>query len=74
MNIEFDVYKQKLNEAKPQLEELAKSLNLEGLKNELERLHAMQEAPGFYIFSIMFFIISKIKSFIPGFVIFMIFI
>ena len=48
MNIEFDVYKQKLNEAKPQLEELAKSLNLEGLKNELERLHAMQEAPGFW--------------------------
>ena len=48
MNIEFDVYKQKLNEAKPVLDDLADSLNIEGLKNELERLHAMQEAPGFW--------------------------
>ena len=48
MNIEFDVYKQKLNEAKPVLDGLADSLNIEGLKNELERLHAMQEAPGFW--------------------------
>ena len=48
MNIEFDVYKQKLNDSRPALEGLAASLNLEGLKNELERLHAMQEAPGFW--------------------------
>ncbi len=48
MNIEFDAYKQKLNECKPALDALADSLNLEGLKNELERLHAMQEAPGFW--------------------------
>ena len=48
MNIEFDVYKQKLNDCRPALEGLADSLNLEGLKNELERLHAMQEAPGFW--------------------------
>ena len=48
MNIEFDTYKQKLNEIRPALEGLADSLNLEGLKNELERLHAMQEAPGFW--------------------------
>ena len=48
MNIEFDVYKQKLNEVHPALEGLADSLNLEGLRNELERLHAMQEAPGFW--------------------------
>ena len=48
MNIEFDAYKQKLNEIRPSLEGLADSLNLEGLKNELERLHAMQEAPGFW--------------------------
>ena len=48
MNIEFDSYKQKLNEVKPTLDGLAESLNLEGLKNELERLHAMQEAPGFW--------------------------
>ena len=48
MNIEFDAYKQKLNEVKPALDGLADSLNLEGLKNELERLQAMQEAPGFW--------------------------
>ena len=48
MNIEFDVYKQKLNEVRPALEALADSLNVEGLRNELERLHAMQEAPGFW--------------------------
>ena len=48
MNIEFDVYKQKLNEIRPSLEALADSLNIEGLRNELERLHAMQEAPGFW--------------------------
>ncbi len=48
MNIEFDSYKQKLNDIRPALEGLADSLNLEGLRNELERLHAMQEAPGFW--------------------------
>ena len=48
MNIEFDVYKQKLNDCRPALEGLADSLNIEGLRNELERLHAMQEAPGFW--------------------------
>ena len=48
MNIEFDGYKQKLNDCRPALEGLADSLNVEGLKNELERLHAMQEAPGFW--------------------------
>ena len=48
MNIEFDVYKQKLNDCRPALEGLADSLNLDGLRNELERLHAMQEAPGFW--------------------------
>ena len=48
MNIEFDAYKQKLNDCKPALDDLAGSLNLEGARNELERLHAMQEAPGFW--------------------------
>ena len=48
MNIEFDVYKQKLGEIRPALDGLADSLNIEGLRNELERLHAMQEAPGFW--------------------------
>ena len=48
MNIEFDSYKQKLNDIRPALDGLAASLNLEGLRNELERLQAMQEAPGFW--------------------------
>ena len=48
MNIEFDSYKQKLLEAEPVLKGLSESLNMEGLRNELERLHAMQEAPGFW--------------------------
>ena len=48
MNIEFDAYKQKLNDIKPALDGLSDSLNIEGLKVELERLHAMQEAPGFW--------------------------
>ena len=48
MNIEFDTYKQKLNDCRPALDGLADSLNLQGLKDELERLHAMQEAPGFW--------------------------
>ena len=48
MNIEFDSYKQKLNDCKPALEGLAESLNITGLKDELERLHTMQEAPGFW--------------------------
>ena len=48
MNIEFDTYKQKLGEIRPGLEALADSLNIAGLKNELERLQAMQEAPGFW--------------------------
>ena len=48
MNIEFVSYKQKLNDCRGALEGLADSLNLEGLRNELERLHAMQEAPGFW--------------------------
>ena len=48
MNIEFDAYKVKLSDIKPALDDLAGSLNVEGLKNELERLNFMQEAPGFW--------------------------
>ncbi len=48
MNIEFDSYKQKLNDIRPNLDGLAESLNLEALHNDLERYHAMQEAPGFW--------------------------
>ena len=46
--IEFEEYKGKLNDIRPKLDDLAISLNLESAKNELERLHAMQEAPGFW--------------------------
>ena len=45
MNIAFDEYKQKLGEMKPVLDHLGESMNLDGLRGELERLHAMQEAP-----------------------------
>ena len=48
MNIEFDSYKQKLGDIRPALDALSDSLNIAGLRNELERLHAMQEAPGFW--------------------------
>ena len=48
MNIAFDTYKQKLNDCRPALDGLADSLNVEGLRSELERLHAMQEAPGLW--------------------------
>ena len=48
MNIEFETYKQKLNDCRPALDGLADSLNMAGMRNELERLHAMQEAPGFW--------------------------
>ena len=46
--IQFEEYKGKLNEIKPKLDGLAESLNLSAAEDELERLHAMQEAPGFW--------------------------
>ena len=46
--IEFDEYKGKLNELRPRLDALRGSLNIDGAKDELERLHAMSEAPGFW--------------------------
>lgn len=46
--IEFEDYKVKLNDLLPQLKELEASLNLAGAREELERLHAMQESPGFW--------------------------
>ena len=48
MMIQFDEYKGKLNGLKPALSALHDSLNIEGAKDELERLHAMQESPGFW--------------------------
>ena len=46
--IQFEEYKSKLNNLKPALTALRESLNIEAALNELERLHAMQEAPGFW--------------------------
>ncbi len=46
--IEFEEYKVKLNELEPKLKDLRASLNIDGATDELERLHAMAEAPGFW--------------------------
>ena len=46
--IQFEEYKGKLTALKPKLDELAVSLNLEADGEELERLHAQIEAPGFW--------------------------
>ena len=46
--IEFDEYKVKLTGLKPKLDDLAVSLNLEADKEELERLHAQIDSPGFW--------------------------
>ncbi len=46
--IQFEEYKGKLNALKPALADLRESLNIDGANSELERLHAMQEAPGFW--------------------------
>ena len=46
--IRFEEYKSKLNNLKPALDALRDSLNIDAANNELERLHAMQEAPGFW--------------------------
>ena len=46
--IEFEEYKVKLNELAPKLTDLRASLNVDGANEELERLHAMAEAPGFW--------------------------
>ena len=46
--IEFEEYKLKLSDLEPKLKDLAVSLNLDKARNDLERFHAMQEAPGFW--------------------------
>ena len=48
MMIEFDEYKVKLNGLKPKLDELAASLGIERCKEDIERLHAQLESPGFW--------------------------
>ena len=47
-HIEFDDYKNRLNNLKPALNELKDSLNIEAAERELERLHAMTAAEGFW--------------------------
>ena len=46
--IEFDEYKNKLNDLAPKLQELGESLGLESAREELERLHAMAASEGFW--------------------------
>ncbi len=46
--IEFEEYKVKLTDLEPKLKDLRASLNIDGALDELERLHAMAEAPGFW--------------------------
>ena len=46
--IEFEEYKAKLNELKPRLVELKAAFLPQSVLDELERLHAMAEAPGFW--------------------------
>jgi peptide chain release factor 2 len=46
--IQFDEYKVKLNDLKPKLEDLEASLGLAAAQDELERLHAMAAADGFW--------------------------
>lgn len=46
--IEFDEYKVKLTGLKPALEGLSDSLNLGVCEEELDRLHAQIESPGFW--------------------------
>ena len=46
--IEFEEYKGKLNELRPTLLALGESLNMTGMEEELERLHAMAEDPSFW--------------------------
>ncbi len=46
--IQFEEYKGRLNDLKPKLEELRAAFVPQSLLDELERLHAMAEAPGFW--------------------------
>ena len=46
--IEFDEYKVKLNNNRPKLDDLAVSLGISAAEEELDRLHAQIESPGFW--------------------------
>ena len=46
--LEFEEYKVKLNNLKPQLEELYESLGLDRAKREVEELEIKSSQPGFW--------------------------
>ena len=46
--LQFEEYKVKLNNLKPELEELYKSLGLEQAKREVEELEIRSSQPGFW--------------------------
>ena len=46
--IEYDTYRQKLRELKPELEKLSAALDLDGARQESERLNAETEQDGFW--------------------------
>ena len=46
--LQFEEYKVKLNNLKPELEELYKSLGLEQAKREVEELEIKSSQPGFW--------------------------
>ena len=48
LNVGFEEYKVKLNDLRPKLDELEAAFLPQSLLDELERLHAMAEAPGFW--------------------------
>ena len=45
--LQFDEYKVKLNNLKPELEQLGQSLDLESAERELDMLHAESASEGF---------------------------
>ncbi|MBQ6206525.1 MAG: peptide chain release factor 2, partial [Oscillospiraceae bacterium] len=46
--IEYDAYKQKLRELKPELDKLSAALDMDGARQEADRLTAETEQDGFW--------------------------
>ena len=46
--LQFDEYRVRLNNLKPELDELGRALNLEAAERELDELHAQSAAEGFW--------------------------
>ena len=46
--LQFDEYKVKLNNLKPELEKLGRALDLDAAERELDMLHAQSDADGFW--------------------------